>query len=436
MERIIQFGEGNFLRAFAEEYIQELDEAVVLCQPRTNNKVIKKLNDNSCRYRIIKRGRNSDNSIINNEVEISCISRAIDSSTEFEKIEELFCSDSLEYVISNTTEAGIAYFPNESFGALPSNSFVAKITYLLYKRYECGKKPLVFLPMELIENNGAELKNCIEEYCHEWELGSEFVEYVNNNVFCNTLVDRIVTGAVDSSYCDVACEPYRLLVIECNEDEKLLLPQHNSIIYTDNLAQYRERKVKMLNGAHTISVLAGYMYGYDIVRDMINDAVIQEYISKGLEEIKSTINLPKDTLDKYQSEILSRFNNPYIDHKLLDISLNSVSKFRTRVLPSMLEFHQNTSIAPRMLSFSLAALIAFYAKTGSNREYTVSDSNEVIAFFRNYSSSDIVTEVMSNIAFWGQDLTEFDEIYQLVCQYYRLIEENGIAKAIREVINE
>lgn len=424
-EKILQFGEGNFLRAFIEEYINEANAdgyygKVVVCQPRTNNRVINLLNAQECSYDIIKRGK-LGGEIIDERANINCISRCIDSAVDMSEVEKVFCSDDLEIVISNTTEAGIVYDENDCVSAFPSVSFPAKITYLLNERYKKGKRGLVFFPTELIENNGSALKNCILKYAALWNLDSAFFDYVNNECsFCTTLVDRIVTGHTDkdSDKCSVTCEPYRLLVINCDEKEKSVLPfKDDTVIYTDNLSLYRERKVKILNGIHTFIAPGAYISGIDTVRDAVNDEHFSKMIKCALEEIISTIDLSDDECYKFANEVLERFSNPFIDHKLFDISLNSVAKFKERILPSVLKYAELNGTAPVMLSQSLAYLIAFYNHK-SIRDFRPNDSEAVLKFFESKPS---VKEVMSNTDFWGVDLNKIPKMTEIVEEFYNEI---------------
>lgn len=438
MEKILQIGEGNFLRAFADYYIQLGNEngafngSVVICQPRSNNKTINALNSQGCKYHINMRGR-FDGEVVDSVKEIKCVSRCIDTAADFDKLIDLAKSNELEIVISNTTEAGIAFCENDKFTDAPSVSFPAKVTVLLYERFKATDKGLIFLPVELIENNGNELKRIVLEYARLWNLGSEFSEYVNSKCyFCNTLVDRIVTGKIDfdGDECAVACEPYGSWLIECDDkiSEQLALDKiSDDIKFVSSLADYRKRKVRILNGAHTMSVLAAYLNGFDIVRDMVNDATYKKYINLGLQEVKCTLDFDEKELDLYIASVLERFNNPYIDHKLLDISLNSVSKWTARCLPILVDYVNINGRLPKILTFSLAALIAFYQHKGSDRQYDVLDT--VIL-------DEDINSILKSKASWGVDLTEIDGLEEKVSAYYKLICENGIDYAVKEVINE
>lgn len=438
MESILQIGEGNFLRAFAENYIQDAAEngykgKAVICQPRKNTKIINALKNHNCEYDIIIRGR-LNGKIIDKRKHINCISRCIDTINEYTKLRELFCSEDLQMVISNTTEAGICFNEADKIDDAPNVSFPAKITALLFERYLKCSNGLVFLPLELIEQNGDMLKKCIIKYAELWSLSSDFISYVKNDCsFCNTLVDRIVTGHIDNEtdICSVACEPYRSWIIQADRKAKDIIPFAN-VIFTDNIIPYRTRKVRILNGVHTMSVLAAYMAGFDIVRDMMNDELFKKYINMGLEEIKSTIPLPNNELNDFAGSVLERFSNPFIDHRLLDISLNSVSKFKARCLETIIDYYNSNNTLPKILTFSLSALIAFYLKL-CDRNYEIRDNEEVMDFFYNKPN---IKKILSNISLWDTDLTKINGFEEAVEHNFINIKTNGIVQAVKEVTNE
>ena len=448
MTKILQIGEGNFLRAFAEDYIQDandkglLDTEVIICQPRNNTKVINALNNQDSDYSITLSGR-INGEVVDERKNITCVSECIDSQGEYSRLEELFCSEELECVISNTTEAGICFDENERFEDIPNKNIPARLTNLLYKRYISGREGLIFLPVELIEDNADTLKKYIIDYAKLWQLEKEFIDFINKKCsFCNTLVDRIVSGhkADDEDPCSVAAEPYASWIIQADRRFRQYVPLDGfeGIKYADDLTPYRTRKVRILNGTHTMSVLAAYMCGIDIVRDMMNNELFAKYINLGLEEIKQTINLPKEELDSFANSVLERFNNPFIDHKLFDISLNSTAKFKARCLPTIIDYIDKNGEAPKILSFAFAAYIAFYMKEGTNREYTPNDSPEVLDFFASLAGDgapDVPQKVLSNTSFWDEDLTENKSLYKAVCESYESIVDNGIEKAVNEVVN-
>lgn len=456
MEKIIQIGEGNFLRAFIDYYIQLAKEKdgydgdVVICQPRNNTKIIDALRSQDCKYNVLLRGR-YNGKVVDDIKEINCISRAVDTVSEYADLVELFKSDDLQLVISNTTEAGICFNANDKISDSPNVSFPAKLTALLYERYKADKSPVVFLPVELIENNGDALKACVIKYIKLWNLEDEFISFVSNECsFCNTLVDRIVTGHVDykNDVCAVACEPYECFIIQADDRARAILPfsdKIGNISYVDDLMPYRTRKVRILNGAHTMSVLAAYHMGFDIVRDMMQDELMNKYVKKGLyEQVIPTIDLPAEELRVFADSVLERFDNPFIDHKLLDISLNSIAKFKARCLCSLIDYKRITGKLPAIICFGLAALINFYdgefvdgkfIGKRSDENYEIKDSNDVLEFFENaFKSDDAVSSLLSNKDFWDADLTEIDGLCNLVKKYYNEIKTYGMRKAVEKVV--
>ena len=443
MKKILQIGEGNFLRAFAEDYIQKANEKgliekeVIICQPRSNTKVINALKAQGCEYNITLSGR-FNGEVVDERKKISCVSQCIDSQGEYDKIEDLFCDEDLEIVITNTTEAGICFDESERAEDIPNKNIPARLTNLLYKRYMAIAKGIIFLPVELIEDNADTLKKYIIDYAKLWKLDENFIDFINNRCsFCNTLVDRIVSGHKegDEDPCSVAAEPYASWVIQADERFKNAFPidGFDGIKFADNLAPYRTRKVRILNGTHTMSVLAAYMCNIDIVRDMMNNELFVKYINLGLEEIKQTINLPKEELDSFADSVLERFNNPFIDHKLFDISLNSMAKFNTRCLPSILDYIRLNGKAPKILSFAFAALIAFYLREGTEREYVPNDSQMVIDLYGNIGCNPVM-EILCDSELWGEDLTKNEMLYNAVFESYESIRNNGIEKAVNEVV--
>ena len=443
MIKILQFGEGNFLRAFAEYYIQLANEneanayEVFICQPRSNRRVIDALRVQDCRYSIYLRGRR-DGAVVDKIMPIRCVGGCIDTLGEYNTLRELFRDDTLKLVISNTTEAGIVFSEQDRYADAPYVSFSAKVTALLYDRYRSGGEALVFLPTELIQNNGDALKECVLQYAVLWKLGDGFLDYIRQCSFCNTLVDRIVTGHRDGDEdaCSVICEPYGSWLIQADERAKKFIPAHKDIVFTDDLTPYQIRKVRILNGTHTMSVLAAYMAGFDIVREMMHDEVFSRYISLGMEEIKATIDLPQSELNRFAESVTERFDNPFIDHRLFDITLNSVSKFKARCLGTITDYTERYHTVPKILTFSLAALIAFYMKMGSAMAYEPNDAKEILAFFHGLdgrSEEETVRAVLSNTKLWDRDLSF---LFENVLPYYSAIAGKGIAQAVKEVVYE
>ena len=373
--------------------------------------------------------------------------------------------DTLRFVVSNTTEAGIVLDKNDSFDGLP-NTYPGKLTKFLYERFNvfmgAEDKGLIILPVELIEENGKKLKECVLALCDFWNLPQEFKQWVeNNNVFCSTLVDRIVTG-YPKGYADKVCdglgyedklvdigEPFALWVIESDKDISNELPLDKigfSVIFTDNHKPYKERKVRVLNGAHTSSVLAGYLYGLDIVRDCVSDPIMGKFIRNVVnDEIVPQVNLPIDEVKTFAQSVFERFENPFIDHALLSISLNSVSKWKARVLPSFKDFYKNKGKLPKLITFSFAALLAFYssndlrddglyAKRSKGEEYVIHDDKAVLKFFaENTGKDDFIESVCKNVDFWGEDLSQYNGFVDTVSYWYEKI-INDTAKTLVEVL--
>ena len=433
MIKILQFGEGNFLRAFAEDYFNIANEMglleaeVTICQPRSNTTVINKLNAQNCTYNVYKRGRmNGD--VVDECTVIKCVKECVDTVGEYDKLINTFVN--ADVIISNTTEAGIVFNSEDKLCNSPNISFPGKITALLYERFKKNGKKLLFLPVELIENNADELKNCVQKYAELWSLGDEFNAYIEACSFCNTLVDRIVSGHTDGDAdpCSVNCEPYASWIIQADEYCKDLLPIDSleGIVFADDIIPYRTRKVRILNGAHTMSVLAANLCGFNIVRDMMNDELFHTYIIRGLDEIKNTLDMDKAGLDAYANSVLDRFNNPFIDHRLLDIALNSVSKFGARCLDSLTEYTENNGEAPNILCFALAALIAFYLKGEGVR-----DTDDVLTLFESIKNDEPQNIVIKVCDYYN--ITN-SKIINKVLYHYNNIVLYGIENAVKKAV--
>ncbi len=458
-ERIIQFGEGNFLRAFANWMIHEMnkqanfDGGVVAIQP-INQGLIKMLNDQDGLYTLYLNGIKNGEAISEHEI-IDCIQRGINPYEHYSAYLALADNPDLRFVISNTTEAGIAYNENDRLNDTPPNSFPGKLTALLHKRFQyfngASDKGLIIIPCELIDRNGDNLKRIILQYAEDWGLGDEFVEWINeDNIFCNTLVDRIVPGypreKIDAitqelGYKDnlvVEGEQFHLWVIEGPETVKEEIPAEVcglNIVFTDNMEPYRTRKVRILNGAHTSLVPVGYLYGIDKVRESLEDPVVGNFLKEAIfEEICPTLDLPDEELKQFSNDVIDRFRNPYLEHALISISLNSTSKYKTRVLPSVLEYIKRKKALPKRLLFSLAALIAFYKGERNGEAIPLKDDASALEFFKAQWATNnvpaIVKATLQNTDFWGEDLTKYDGLTELVTKFLENIVNKGIETAI------
>lgn len=468
-EKVLQFGEGNFLRAFVNYWFDVSNEKAgwngkcVLVQPIAPG-LAKLINDQQGLYTLYLRGRENGEKVDAKRV-ISSVSRCLNpyEKADFDAMMAVAVSDDLEYVVSNTTEAGIVYDPACQLADVPASSFPGKLTQVLYKRWQAGKGGLVILSCELIDNNGKELQKCVNQYVDQWGLEDGFKQYVNGDcTFCSTLVDRIVPGRVKDPAEAARMEEangYHDELIDVGEvfgvwniegpdwlEEKLPFKKAglNCPVVPD-VTPYKKRKVRILNGAHTGFVLGAYLAGFDIVRDCMQDGTVLGFMNKMLyEEVIPTLPLDKKDLEGFAAAVQDRFNNPFVDHELMSISLNSTSKWRARNMPSFLEYIDKTGKLPPCLATSFAAYIAFFSsdvqalndkglvcRRPKGNEYVCSDDRWALEFYwehRNDSVEELVHAVMTNERMWGQDLTRVAGFEAAAVSALKLIREQG-AKA-------
>jgi tagaturonate reductase len=478
-EKILQFGEGNFLRAFFDWMVDEtnarglLGASVVVVQPIATG-MAPQINQQDGLYTLFARGVEGGKVVDSRRV-ISSISRALNPYEAWADLVALAQSPQLRFVVSNTTEAGIAYVEEAHVGGTCPASFPAKVASLLYERFVAvegdSARGLVFLPCELIERNGSKLKEYVLQHAQAWKLGDAFIQWVESaNYFLNTLVDRIVPGypraeapalAAELGYVDQlldTCELFHLWVIEGPAhlaDELLLAKAELNVIWTDDMTPYRSQKVRILNGAHTASVLAAYLGGVDTVREMMDDPLFGRFVRKAVfDEIVPALAMDEAGKQAYANAVLERFQNPFIRHELLSISLNSISKWKVRVLPSLLDALANTGKLPAALAFSLAALIRFYKGTptangGLNGEragvaYPIRDDADVIAFFQSQwqafdatgDTGALATAVLAHEAFWGRDLTQLPGMADAVASGLQAIQSQGVRAAVESLLTQ
>ena len=365
----------------------------------------------------------------------------------------------LQFIISNTTEAGIVFSELDSPDKAAS-TFPGKLTQLLFHRFNSKiNSHLVVLPTELIEQNGTMLKACLIRYCKHWALPQAFEAWVNSNItFCNTLVDRIVSGFSkkpkaevfeELGYVDelaVEGEWFHLWVIEGPESLENVLPFKKAglnIIYTSDLASYRLRKVRILNGAHTVMACVGFLAGLKTVREAIDHQSVGKFIADLIhQEVIPQIPGDLSELKKYAEETFNRFRNPSIDHQLLSINLNAFSKFGVRVLPSILNALKRNGVAPERLSFSFAALIHYYRGILDGKSIPLKDNEEVIAFMKSVWGSvgnseaeieNVCRRVLCRREWWGSDLTEFPQLVKKIASYLFEIDQKGILESLRKL---
>ena len=469
-ERVLQFGEGNFLRAFADYWFDMANEKAgwngkcVLVQPIAQG-LTQLINRPEGLYTLYLRGRQNGEKVDAKRV-ISSVSRCLNpyEKQDYDAMMDVAAGEALEYIVSNTTETGIVYDPSCRLEDCPPASFPAKLTQVLLHRWRAGRPGVVVLSCELIDNNGKELLRCVNQYIKQWGLEEGFARWVNGDcTFCSTLVDRIVPGRIRDAAEAARLEDengYRDALIDVGEvfgvwniegpewlAEKLPFRAAglNCPVVPD-VTPYKKRKVRILNGAHTGFVPGAYLAGYDIVRDCMQDDVILGFMNRMLhEEVIPTLPLDRQDLEAFAAAVQDRFNNPFINHELMSITLNSTSKWRARNMPSLLEYAQTAGKLPPCLAMSFAAYIAFYSsdiqalteqglvcRRPKGNEYTVSDDRWVLEFYysrRGVSDETLVHDVMTNEKMWGQDLTLVPGFEQAAAENLRRIRTEGARAA-------
>lgn len=468
-ETVLQFGEGNFLRAFVDWMIDLSNERygypgkVVVVQPIEFG-LADLVNEQNGLYTLSMRGQDKQGQKVENRI-IKSVSRGINPYSDFEKYKEFVESEDLKFVVSNTTEAGIEFVEEDYREGEIQTSFPAKVAQLLYLRYKkyegAPEKGLIFLPVELIDDNGYFLKKYVFQHIDNWKLEVEFKEWIEKFVhFTSTLVDRIVTGRPSEEeakkffeevgYEDkllVFSELFNLWVIEgdiewSKEFDFKDLPCN--VIWTDDVKPYKKRKVRILNGGHTSTVPAAVINGFDIVRDFMEDEIFLEYFEHLIsDEVIQTINLPKEELEHFKKEVELRFKNPYVNHKLLDITLNSISKFNARCLPSIVDYYNNNNEVPKYLAFSLAALIRLYkienkdgkyfGKDEKSREYEVKDNADILEFFAEKSEDENFIDIILDSDIWEYDFDKLGNFKSIVSAYYKELLNKPIKQVMKEI---
>lgn len=485
-EKVIQFGEGNFLRAFVDYMFDEInaqglfDGGITLIQPIPGGEFLRNiLNEQEGLYTLIARGREDGKEVAAKRL-ITCVNRCINPYEDLDTYNACAENPELRFVVSNTTEAGIAWVEEDYVTDKPQDSFPAKVTNFLYRRFKAFNgdkdKGLVFIPCELIDDNGKTLKKYVVKHAEDWKLGADFVDWIENAcIFTSTLVDRIVTGyprdeakelceqfgyednAIDTS------EIFHTWVIEgpAELEKELPFPAAGlKVIFTPDVKPYKKRKVRILNGAHTCSVLGAFLAGHNLVGELMADKLFYTYLEDALNnEIIPAITseeLTHDDLKGFADAVFDRFQNPFIKHKLLDISLNSTSKFEARVLHTIQEYYAQKKELPKILTFSFAAYLAFYRGTEikdgalighrGEEEYPIRDNASVLEFYKDAwtgidvtdkaAVADLVKKVCANKDFWlGSDLnTELGNFPEVVADHLYNILNNGVVSEVQKVL--
>jgi len=440
-ETVIQFGEGGFLRGFVDYFFQKMqdqglfDGSVVIVQPIAKG-MCGLLEKQNCEYNLFLRGIDNGQ-VVDEHTHINVISRCVNPYEDFDGYQKLAENPDFRFIVSNTTEAGIEFDDSNRFEDAPAKSFPGKLTQLLYKRFKLGMKGFIILSCELIDHNGEELEKCCLQYADLWQLGDAFKNWLKKeNDFCSTLVDRIVTGFPRDEHAALCerigeqddmmdtAEIFHLWVIQGHHEDELPLQKAGfHVIWTDNVDPYKKRKVRILNGAHTSMVLGAHLYGLETVGECLKDEKVSAVLRRCIfDEIIPTIGDSEENR-KFGEDVLERFSNPFIRHLLLSIALNSVSKFRARVLPTILEYKEKYGKYPKGLTFSLAALIAFYRTDAAN------DGEEIMEFMKTAD----VADILAKEEYWGQDLTDMLPDVQ---KWYEMIETDGMAKSYDAVLEK
>ena len=474
-EKIIQFGEGNFLRAFVDWIVWNMDQktnfngSVVVVQPIERG-MADWLNGQDCLYHVNLQGR-QDGKPVNTLERIDVISRALNPYTQNNAFMALAEQPEIRFVISNTTEAGIAFDNTCKFTDAPASSYPGKLVQLLYRRYKTfdgdPKKGLIIMPCELIFLNGHHLKECIYQYIELWkdDFGADYEGFkewfTRYNYVCATLVDRIVPGFPRKEIADiqqkigykdnlvVQAEIFHLWVIEKAENmtcEELReeFPAEKAglhVLIAESEKPYHERKVTLLNGPHTVLSPVTFLSGVNIVRDACNHPVLGKYIHKvQFEELMETLNLPMEELQKFASDVLERFNNPYVDHQVTSIMLNSFPKFQARDLPGVKTYLERKGTLPQGLVFGLAAIITYYkgGKREDGTEIVPNDDQKIMELLKElWATGDtqkVTDGVLSAEFIWGEDLHSVAGLAELVKKDLDLIQEKGMLEAVKTIL--
>lgn len=477
-EKVIQFGEGNFMRGFVDWMINELNKQglfngkVVVVQPRGQDK-IPLINNQDGLYTLVLRGVEKGEKVEKKEI-ISAVSRGVKVIDEWDQLQKLVTSKDIRFVFSNTTEAGITYLQEPFIPNSAPKSYPAKLTALLYHRFTFFKgtaeSGLVIIPCELVEENGNLLKKLVLKIANDWELPQEFNEWIRQyNHFCNTLVDRIVTGYPKDEieifdklgYKDqllTVGEPYHLFAIDAPPEVAKEIPFEKAGLNVkwDDITPFRNLKVRLLNGPHTMMSSVCYLAGVDTVQEVMEDETLRTFIANGmLNEIYPTVDIEEAEKKHFVEAVTERFLNPYNKHFIKDIALSSVYKFKSRLIPSLLDYVEQKNTLPPSITFALAGLLAFnrpikveggeLVGQRGEAEYAIRDNPSVmktcLSAWTNFDDTAegvtaLVTEVLSNTKIWGQDLHAVPNLTPTVATHLNDILENGMRACVEKFVRE
>jgi tagaturonate reductase len=462
--KIMQFGEGNFLRAFVDWIVQKMNDSkkyqghVVVVQPLQFGRVAD-LQAQDGLYTLYLQGLDNGKVVRTHEV-IDVLDDFINPYSEYQKFLDYAASKDLEVVISNTTEAGITLDESDVDYTSTPKTFPGKVLAMLEHRYQVYQgdmsKGLSFICCELIDNNGKELKKCVLALAKIKNLSSDFIAWIENAChFTSTLVDRIVPGYprdeieeitkelgyVDSSI--VKGEIFHLWVLDKEPHIQKIFPCDQvglNVIYADSIKPYKQRKVKILNGCHTCIVPVSYLSGIDTVRETIENPVIGKFARDFVfDEVVPTIELPHDQMVSFANSVFERYLNPFVRHELMSIALNSISKYKARVLPTVKDYLHINNVLPAHAMFSLACLIKFYFGKRGEENIALKDDPAYLTYFealkaKNLSEKEIVTDVLSQVSMWGEDLNKLANMNEVVTAYLVMINEKGVKEAVASFV--
>lgn len=460
--KVLQFGEGNFLRAFVDWILQDLNDKgvinadVAVVQPTPRGRV-RELEKQDGLYTVCLEGIDGGEKVQSRRI-IDVLKDFIDPYTEYDKYLDCAKSTDLEIIVSNTTEAGIALDKTDTdFSSCPK-SFPGKLLAFLKARYDHfggdASKGLAIVPCELIDHNGDELKRILTELAKINGMDESFISWLNTaNHYTNTLVDRIVPGypkdkaaqiCEEEGYNDTSIvkgEVFHLWVLQKEPFVYEKLPADKSglnVIFTDDITPYKQRKVKILNGSHTSMVPIAYLCGIDTVREAVTDPDVGRFIGELVNsEIKPTIDLPADEMDAFANSVIERFMNPFIRHELMSIALNSTTKFRTRLLPSYNDYRAKFGKSPKHILFSFAALVVFFRGKRGDADIELKDDAEYLEFWKDVRKlsdpADMAKKALSASDIWQQDLDE-DDNAALVAGYITDMLNDGMRSALKKFL--
>ena len=463
-ERIIQFGEGNFLRAFVDWIIYNMNQkagfnsSVVIVQPLENG-MVNMLNEQDGLYHVNLQGLQNGKEVDSIQL-IDVVSRGLNPYAQYDEFLKLAEIPEMRFVISNTTEAGIAFDPSCKLEDAPAKSYPGKLTQLLFHRFNVFNgamdKGLIIFPCELIFDNGKVLKKCIDQYIELWNLGEDFKHWFDTacGVYC-TLVDRIVPGyprdsigqILDRIGLDdklvVKGEIFHLWVIEAPKTVEKEFPADKAglnVLFVPCEKPYHDRKVTLLNGPHTVLSPVGYLAGLDTVKECCDDPVIGRFVKKVMfDELLETLDLPRVELTQFADAVLERFRNPFVKHFVTSIMLNSFPKFKTRDLPGLKIFLERKGVLPSGLVLGLAAIVTYYkgGKRGKD-EIVLKDDPVIIELLNNLwadgSPIDVAKGVLGAEFIWGEDLNLIPGLTEKLSEYLRMIQDKGMIETVKSIL--